>query len=108
MILRRFQMDKDAGELAALLPFRIVKLIQYGRERDTRWELVLDDGRIIDAGTTINLLYMRLRLRARLYEKGLMVSPKAAKAWRDDPSSILDSVEREHRSRSEYRRKYGR
>lgn len=102
-------MDKDADELAASLLFRIVRQIQYG-ERNPMWELVLDDGSIIDAGGTKSLLGMhaRSRLRYSLFDKALVPSDKARREWRNHAGSFLIHVEREHRPRSEYRRKYGR
>jgi hypothetical protein len=71
---------KGVGVLA-LLPFKVVKVLQYGEE-DSEIILVLDSGKQISMGTTDRYVSSRLA-QARLIENQLGLPSKALKRWNE-------------------------
>jgi hypothetical protein len=67
------------GAVLKLLPFTVVKVLQYG-VADSDIALVLEDGREINVGKT-ELFLNLTRTKARLWEQGYALSTQAQKHW---------------------------
>lgn len=79
--IARAKQDTGGAGVLALLPFKVVKVLQYG-EQDAEIWLVLDNGKEISMGTTDRYVSPRLA-QARLVESQLGLPSKALKRWNE-------------------------
>lgn len=102
--LSRVKPKIDTADVLGLLPFKVVRLHQYGVD-DSEYNLELEGGKKIQMGKTEDFLSAK-KAKARLYDHSYELSNKAMKWWDKitmelrNLVEITETVTREDTSRS--------